>query len=94
MYNDSGPTGRLAADCRRYSGGTIFRVIPFNPTGYTSNVAGGRLPMELWCDCPRQSKNLIRCAKHRPYDSFVTNTVYLMCISMFCDRTFKSIHRI
>ena len=34
----------MAADCRRYSGGTIFRVIPFTPTGSTSNVAGGRLP--------------------------------------------------
>ena len=42
MYNDSGPPGRMAADCRRYSGGTIFGVIPFIPTGYTSNVAGGR----------------------------------------------------
>ena len=43
-YHGSGPTGRLAADCRRYSGDTVFRVIPFTPTGYTSNVAGGRLP--------------------------------------------------
>ena len=25
-------------------GGTTFRVIPFTSTGYTSNVAGGRLP--------------------------------------------------
>ena len=38
-------------------GCTMFWVVPFNRTGYTSNVAGGRLPMELWCDCPRQSKN-------------------------------------
>ncbi len=33
-----------SADCRRYSGGTMIWVIPFTPTGYTSNVAGGRLP--------------------------------------------------
>ena len=45
----------VAMNHRRYSGCTMYRVIPFNPTGYTSNVAGGRLPMELWCDCPRQS---------------------------------------
>ena len=29
---------------RHYSGCTMSRVIPFNRTGYTSNVAGGRLP--------------------------------------------------
>ena len=38
------PCGRMAADCRRYSGGTMFWVVPFTPTDYTSNVAGGRLP--------------------------------------------------
>ena len=43
-YHGSGPTGRVAADCRRYTGGTMFRVVPFTLTGYTSNVAGGRLP--------------------------------------------------
>ena len=31
MYNDSGPVGRVAAGCRRYSGGTVYRVIPFQP---------------------------------------------------------------
>ena len=31
-----------SADCRRYSGGTIFWAIPFTHTGYTSNVADGR----------------------------------------------------
>ena len=34
------PGGRMAAGCRRYSGYTIMRVVPFTPTGYTSNVAG------------------------------------------------------
>ena len=34
----------MAADCRRYSGYTMIGVIPFTPTGYTSHVAGGRLP--------------------------------------------------
>ena len=43
-YHDSGLAGRMAADCRRYTGGTMFRVVPFTGTGYTSNVAGGRLP--------------------------------------------------
>ena len=33
-----------SVDCRRYSGCTMYRVIPFTPTGCTSNVAGGRLP--------------------------------------------------
>ena len=27
---------------------------------------------------------LIRCAKHHPYDTFVTYTVYLTCLSTFC----------
>ena len=36
--------GWMAADCRRYSGDTMIWVVPFTPTGYTSNVAGGRLP--------------------------------------------------
>ena len=31
-----------SADCRRYSGGTIFWVVPFTRTGCTSNVAGGK----------------------------------------------------
>ena len=43
-YHDSGPAGRLAADCRRYRGCTVYWVIPFTPTGSTPNVAGGRLP--------------------------------------------------
>ena len=43
---------QIAADT---VGGTTFRVIPFTSTGSTSNVAGGRLPIEFMCDCPRQS---------------------------------------
>ncbi len=42
-YHDSGPAGRLAADCRRYRGCTMFLAVPFTPTGYTSNVAGGKV---------------------------------------------------
>ena len=34
---------------------TVYQVVPFTSTGSTSNVAGGRLPMKLWCDCHRQS---------------------------------------
>ena len=30
-------------------GCTIFRVVPFTPTGYTSHVAGGRLPPLRQC---------------------------------------------
>ena len=42
----------------RHTGRSLrFRwwVDSFIHTGYHCNVAGGRLPMELWCDCPRQS---------------------------------------
>ena len=35
--------------------GSVYRVVPFIRTGYIRYVAGGRLPMELWCDYPRQS---------------------------------------
>ena len=34
---------------------SVYGVVPFTRTGYYCHVAGGRLPMELWCDCPRQS---------------------------------------
>ena len=34
---------------------SVYGVIPFTHTGCNCHVAGGRLPMELWCDCPRQS---------------------------------------
>ena len=42
----------MALGQRRYIG-----VVSFNLTGCNRCVAGGRLPMELWCDCPRQSIN-------------------------------------
>ena len=83
------PCGRMAADCRRYSGGTTFRVLPFNPTGYTSHVAGGRLPMELRCDCPRQSIDfdLLReapplryiCYKYRIFNVSIIVLHYKKC---------------
>ena len=41
--------GWMALGQRRYSGCTMYRVIPFNPTGYMSNVAGGRLPPLRQC---------------------------------------------
>ena len=79
----------MAADCRRYSGGTTFRVVPFNPTGYTSHVAGGRLPMELRCDCPRQSIDfdLLReapplryiCYKYRIFNVSIIVLHYKKC---------------
>ena len=36
-------------------GMTCRGVVPFSRTGYHCNVAGGRLPMKLLCDCHRQS---------------------------------------
>ena len=50
---------------------SVYRVVPFNPTGCICHVAGGRLPMELWWGCPRQSIdfNSLREApplRHRP----------------------------
>ena len=48
------PGGRMAADCRRYTGFVHCDTICSIQFNYR-NVAGGRLPVELWCDCPRQS---------------------------------------
>ena len=44
-----------AVPTKRYPAGCADGVVPFTRTGCIRNVAGGRLPMELWCDCPRQS---------------------------------------
>ena len=41
----------------RSLGMTCRGMVPFNHTGCIRNVAGGRLPIELRCDCPRQSIN-------------------------------------
>ena len=44
-----------AVPTKRYPTGCADGVAPFTRTGYKCSVAGGRLPMELWCDCHRQS---------------------------------------
>ena len=63
-FNQTGCIRYVASPWRGWSGDessplhcTVYWVIPFTGTGYFCHVAGGRLPMELWCDCPRQSIN-------------------------------------
>mgnify|MGYP004656196717 CR=1 FL=1 len=61
-FNQTGYIRYGASPWRGWSGDessplhcSVYEVVPFTRTSCIRNVAGGRLPMELWCDCPRQS---------------------------------------
>ena len=73
---------------RRYSGGTMFWVIPFTPTGYTSNVAGGKVAAPTgpskgipFVDTAQASK---RGGRHRPLWYRIVDTArVLKCCRYF-----------
>ncbi len=73
---------------RRYSGGTMFWVIPFTPTGCTSNVAGGKVAAPTgpskgipFVDTAQASK---RGGRHRPLWYRIVDTArVLKCCRYF-----------